>query len=129
LIEPAEARADQVSGRRPSAGLPGGARRTAQRELEEELGFTLPIERLRELGPWMLPAPGIVAERHHYFEIEVDPRARAEPSHDGSPLEHLGKVIALELEHALALCRSGEIRDAKTELGLGRLKELNWPRE
>ena len=62
-------------------------------------------------------------ERHYYFEVEVEPAARAEPSHDGSPLEHFGAVIALELEHALSLCRSGEIRDSKTELGLRRLKE------
>ena len=110
LVEPAEAG-------------PDGARRTAQRELEEELGFRLPIEGLRPLGPWLFPAPGIIAERHYYFEIEVEPGARAEPSHDGSPLEHFGQVIALELEHALSLCRSGVINDSKTELGLRRLKE------
>jgi ADP-ribose pyrophosphatase len=110
LVEPAEA-------------VDEGARRTAQRELEEELGFTVPIEKLRPLGPWMFPAPGIIAERHYYFEVEVDPATRAEPSHDGSPLEHWGKVIELELEHALSLCRSGDINDSKTELGLRRLKE------
>ena len=110
LVEPAEAGDD-------------GARRTAQRELEEELGFRLPLERFHSLGPWLFPAPGIIAERHYYFEVEVDPAARAEPSHDGSPLEHCGKVIALELEHALSLCLSGEICDSKTELGLRRLKE------
>jgi ADP-ribose pyrophosphatase len=138
LVEPAEAESDaqasgrrpsaglpdgQVSGRRPSAGLPDGARRTAQREAEEELGFSLPIERFHELGPWLFPAPGIIAERHYYFEVEVDPSVRAEPSHDGSPLEHFGKVIALELEHALTLCLSGDINDSKTELGLRRLRE------
>jgi ADP-ribose pyrophosphatase len=124
LVEPAEAETDaRVSGRPSSAGLPDGARRTAQRELEEELGFSLPIERFHQLGPWLFPAPGIIAERHYYFEVEVEPSARAEPSHDGSPLEHFGKVIALELEHALSLCLNGDIRDSKTELGLRRLRE------
>ena len=124
LVEPADAESDgQVSGRRPSAGLPDGPRRTAQREAGEELGFSLPIERFHELGPWLFPAPGIIAERHYYFEVEVDPSTRAEPSHDGSPLEHFGEVIALELEHALTLCLSGDINDSKTELGLRRLRE------
>jgi ADP-ribose pyrophosphatase len=107
----------------PAEGGNEGARRAAQRELEEELGFSVPIEKLRPLGHWTFPAPGIIAERHYYFEVEVDPAARAEPSHDGSPLEHFGKVIELELEHALSLCRSGDINDSKTELGLRRLKE------
>ncbi len=110
LVEPAEAQGD-------------GPRRTAQRELEEELGFTVPIERVLTLGPWSLPAPGIIAERHYYFSVEVEPGTRTEPSHDGSPLEHFGKVVAIDIDDALALCKSGEICDAKTELGLRRLKE------
>jgi ADP-ribose pyrophosphatase len=110
LVEPSEAGID-------------GARRTAQRELEEELGFTQPLERLLPLGHWMLPAPGIIAERHYYFAALVEPGTRVEPSLDGSPLEHFGMVVALELDAALALCGSGEICDAKTELGLRRLKE------
>lgn len=110
LVEPAEAQID-------------GARRTAQRELEEELGFTLSIEQLLPLGPWLLPAPGIIAERHYYFAVQVDPATRVEPSLDGSPLEHFGKVVAVELDRALAMCNAGDICDAKTELGLRRLKD------
>ena len=110
LVEPGEAGID-------------GALHTAQRELEEELGFTVPIEKLRPLGPWTFPTPSVIPERHYYYEVEVEAAARAEPSHDGSPLEHFGKVIALELDHALSLCQTGEIRDTKTELGLRRLKE------
>jgi len=100
---------------------PDGARRTAQRELHEELGFSAPLERLTPLGPVTFPAPGFIAEQHFFFTIRVDPRERDEPTLDGSPLEHFGKVVAVSLEEALLMCRDGSIRDAKTELGLRRL--------
>lgn len=106
LVEPAEA-----------------PRRAAQRELHEELGFDVSLERLSELGPSTYPAPGVVAERHFYFQVEVDPGQRAEPPHDGSPLEHYGAVVAIPLEQALAMCRAAEIEDAKTELALRRLAD------
>lgn len=102
---------------------PTGPRLTAQRELHEELGFQAPIEKVKPLGPVMLPAPGFVAEQHFYFQVEVDPDTRSEPALDGSPLEHFGKVIALPLDDALRMCREGGIQDAKTELGLRRLAE------
>ena len=95
----------------------------AARELHEELGFEVPEERLEALGPSTFPAPGIVAERHHYFQVRVDPAARREPPNDGSPLEHLGKVVSVPIDDALAMCRRGEIEDAKTELALRRLME------
>lgn len=114
LIEPSEQDAD-------------GPRRAAQRELGEELGFEVALDRLLPLGPSTYPAPGIVSERHFYFHVEVDPARRVEPSHDGSALEHMGKVIAVALDEALAMCARAEIEDAKTELGLRRLAEIAAP--
>lgn len=102
---------------------PDGPRMTARRELYEELGFDAPLERFSPLGTVTFPAPGFVAEQHFYFEVEVDPAARARPALDGSPLEHGGVVIRVALEQALAMCRAGDIQDAKTELGLRRLAE------
>jgi ADP-ribose pyrophosphatase len=99
----------------------GGAVRTAQRELAEELGFSASLDELRSLGPVTFPAPGFVAEQHFYFAVRVDPSARSEPTLDGSPLEHFGKVEAVSLTEALEMCRDGSIRDAKSELGLRRL--------
>ena len=99
-----------------------GVRRSAAREIEEELGFVVSPEALRELGPSTYPAPGIIGERHFYFEVEVDPASRAEPAHDG-PLEHGGIVRAVRLHEALALARRGALEDAKTELALRRLAE------
>lgn len=100
-----------------------GLRTGAVRELFEELGFAGDPEALVELGPSTFPAPGIVAERHFYFAIEVLPEQRSEPALDGSALEHAGIVFSLPVAEALDWCRSGEIVDAKTELGLRRLAE------
>lgn len=105
----------------PRDQTPDGARRTAQRELAEELGFQAPLEALEPLGPVNFPAPGFIAEQHFYFSVRVDPSTRGEPSLDGSPLEHFGRVEAISLAQALAMCADGSIRDAKTELGLRRL--------
>lgn len=101
-----------------------GVRQCAARELGEELGFDLSDALLRPLGPSTFPAPGVVAERHFYFEVEVDPKTRREPHNDGSALEHFGAVTAVKLEDALSWCASGQIEDAKTELALRRLREL-----
>jgi len=102
---------------------PAGVVHAAQRELLEELGFEVGLGALSPLGHSTFPAPGFVAERHFFFEVQVDPKARREPELDGSALEHFGAVIELPLAEALELCRSGAIEDAKTELALRRLAE------
>jgi ADP-ribose pyrophosphatase len=100
-----------------------GVRRCAARELHEELGFIVSVDRLVELGPSTYPAPGFVAERHFYFEVEIDPSSRVEPTQDGSALEHAARIEPILLERALEACRLGELEDAKTELALRRLAE------
>ena len=100
-----------------------GVVQAARRELLEELGFDVALTELRALGPSAFPAPGFVAERHFFFEVEVEPRTRMEPALDGSALEHFGSVVNLPLSDAIALCRSGVIEDEKTELALRRLLE------
>ena len=96
----------------------------AARELAEELGISVDAEKLHELGPWTFPAPGIISEQHFFFHVEVDPRARATPSEDGSALEREAEILAVPLREALAACAAGAIRDAKTELALRRLSEV-----
>lgn len=110
LIEPGE-----QSGR--------GVLEAGRRELWEELGFSARLSDLQPLGPPTWPCPGVMCERHFFLQLEVRPEERAEPGLDGSALERFGRVIALPLTDALALCRSGQIEDAKTELGLRRLAD------
>jgi ADP-ribose pyrophosphatase len=110
-----------------AAGLiePGESPRTGgARELHEELGFELHEERLLPLGGPTYPAPGFIAERHHYFHVEVDPSSRKPPLEDGSPLEQNAMVVTSTLLDALAHCVAGTIVDAKTELALRRLAEI-----
>ncbi len=111
LVEPGERSAE-------------GVVRAAQRELEEELGFAVPLAALRPLGPSAFPAPGFVAERHFFFQVEVAPSAQREPGLDGSALERFGVIAPVPLVEALELCRRGVIEDEKTELALRRLAEV-----
>lgn len=105
-----------------SEGAPG-RRETARRELVEELGFQVEVSALRELGPPVFPAVGVIAERHFGFAVEVEPSMRGEPTCDGSPLEHGGVVVSVSLQAALAACRRGVISDGKTELFLRRFAD------
>jgi ADP-ribose pyrophosphatase len=103
---------------------PLGLRRAAARELLEEIGVAVDPADLSELGPSSFPAPAMIGERHFFFHVEVDPRAVAVPTEDGSPLEEAAIVVAVPLGEALDLCRRGLIEDAKTELALRRLAEV-----
>jgi ADP-ribose pyrophosphatase len=96
---------------------------SAVRELNEELGFVVEEADVRPLGPWTFPSPGILGERHVFFAMKVDARARGTPTEDGSALERAASIVALPIADAIAHCRSGAIRDGKTELGLRRFAE------
>ena len=98
----------------------------AARELYEEVGARVEPSALAPLGPTTYPAPAMIAEVHDYFHVAIDPDARVAPPGD-SPLERASTVVAVPLDEALALCASGAIRDAKTELALRRLKETLSP--
>lgn len=108
---------------------PEGLVRCVVRELEEELGFVVAPAAVRRLGPSTFPAPGIIAERHWYFHVEVDPASRTTPTEDGSVLERGAAIVALPLDEALAAARAGLLEDAKTELGIRRLAELDVRRD
>jgi ADP-ribose pyrophosphatase len=109
----------------PAGLIDGGElpREAAARELAEELGFDVEPGALVDLGPAAFPAPGFIAETHHFFHVEVDPSRRRTPSEDGSVLEKDAVIVDIALAEALDHCRSGQIRDAKTELALRRLAE------
>jgi ADP-ribose diphosphatase len=94
------------------------------RELGEELGFVANARDMIPLGEWTFPAPGMIGERHIFYAVAVDPRARGTPSEDGSALERAAAIVSLPVVDAIEHCRRGDIRDAKTELGLRRLAEI-----
>lgn len=101
-----------------------GTARCAARELDEELGFAIEPARFQPLGPSAFPAVGIIAARYHFFHVEVDPARRGTPSEDGSVLEQEALVADIPLEEALDMLRVGGIEDAKTEIALRRLAEI-----
>jgi ADP-ribose pyrophosphatase len=100
---------------------------TAVRELAEELGFAVDVGDLRPLGEWTFPTPGMIAERQLYYVVDVDPTKRTQPTEDGSVLERDAAIVALPVDDVLEQCRTGGIRDLKTELGVRRLAELSGP--
>jgi ADP-ribose pyrophosphatase len=106
---------------------PEGLRRCASRELEEELGFAIDPARFEPLGPPSFPSGGVIGERHHYFQVAVDPSRRGTPAEDGSVLERDALIAAVTLEEAISLCLSGEIEDSKTEIALHRLGRIFSP--
>jgi ADP-ribose pyrophosphatase len=99
-------------------------RDAAVRELGEELGFDVDPSRLRELGGFTWPSPGLIAERHYYFMIDLTGERQGVPTEDGSPLERAACIVDLPVEELLARCRRGELHDAKTELAIRRFAEL-----
>ena len=84
----------------------------AARELEEEVG--LRPDGLVDLG-WIWPTPGFADEKIWLF-LAPDPLPANQSLEDDEVLE----VVEMDLEEAVSLARSGEIRDAKTALALIR---------
>jgi len=101
-----------------------GRRRCAARELFEEVGARVEPKDVLPLGPSTFPSPGVIGERHFYFHAAIDPDAVVAPPEDGSVLERDAALVALPLDIALDLVRSGEIEDAKTEIALRRFAEI-----
>ena len=93
----------------------------AVREVKEEAGYEVEPEELVELGGGSFSSPGFGMEKIYYRAVKVDPRKGMEPEGDGHPMEELGDFQFHELSKAISWCRSGEIEDAKKEIGLYRL--------
>jgi len=99
-------------------------REAAARELHEELGFRVEAASLAEFAPWTWVAPGFIAERQHFFCVDVTGIERGAPTEDGSALERGAAIVKRPLANLLARCRAGDLRDGKTELALRRFVEL-----
>lgn len=90
-------------------------------EVREEAGFEVEAEDMVSLGKPTFSSPGSGMEKLHYRAVQVDPDKGVEPKGDGHPLEEVSDFQFHELSEAISWCRSGEIEDAKTEIGLCRL--------
>ena len=76
------------------------------------------------LGSGVFSSPGVDSEKIYLRAVEVSPLRQKPFYGDGSPMEEGAQLIFLELTDALKKCHSGEIEDAKTELGIRRLATL-----
>ena len=95
----------------------------AARELEEEMGFRMPVLAFQELGPPTWAVPATIAEHNYYYAVQVDPTEQRPPSGDGSPLEHGAMILAVSAQTTLQACALGSLPDLKTELALRRFME------
>jgi ADP-ribose pyrophosphatase len=115
-------RNERVAVRKTLVELPAGTidppeqpRATAERELQEETGYS--ASRWREL-PGFYMSPGILCERMHVYV--------AEGLSEGAPAREAGENIdnlVVPWEEALAMIDRGDIEDAKTVAAL-----LAWDR-
>jgi len=93
------------------------------RELLEEVGASVPAAALMRLGASVVPAPGALAEIQTFVVATIDPAALVPPPEDGSPLERNAALVAVPLAVALRDLAAHGLVDAKTELGLLRLRD------
>jgi len=100
-----------------------GIRRRAAAEVREEAGFEVDPARVQRLGAATFPSPGSLPEKFFLTAVEVDPAAQLPLTGDGSPMEEGATTRWLDLDAAIAGCLAGDLEDAKTELGLRRLRD------
>lgn len=96
----------------------------ACRETEEELGFKLKVEDYEELGNYTFPSVGTIGERIYFYSVKVRDEDRFEPKLDGSPLEAHGVVKKFTIDTVIRMIEEGQLRDAKTELGIWRFRSI-----
>jgi ADP-ribose pyrophosphatase len=99
-----------------------GIRARAAAEVMEEAGIQVDPSRVRLLGGPFFLAPGILSEKVHLCAVDATGLDQGQPAGDGSPLEEGGDCRWRPLEEVLEACHTGEIQDAKTEIGAMRLQ-------
>lgn len=101
-----------------------GLRARAAAEVHEEAGFAVDPAAIALLGAGSFPSPGSMPEKFFYAAVEVDPATQEPLAGDGSPMEEGATTRWWRLDDAIAACVRGELEDAKTELGLRRLRDV-----
>lgn len=101
-----------------------GLRQRAAAELLEEAGYRADPASFVRLGGGSFPSPGAMSEKFWLLAVEVFDKAAHLPIEgDGSPMEEDAVIRWMDLGTAIADCVAGNIEDAKTELGLRRLRD------
>ncbi|PTL77411.1 NUDIX hydrolase [Vitiosangium sp. GDMCC 1.1324] len=98
-----------------------GLRHRAAEEVLEEAGFDVKPEEIQLLGAGFFLAPGILSEKVFPAAVDVTGKEQGVPHGDGSPLEEGTYLQWRPIRELLAMCRSGAVPDAKTEIALLRL--------
>jgi ADP-ribose pyrophosphatase len=104
-----------------------GLKHRAVTEVLEEAGYRVSPEAVTLLGAPFFVAPGIISEKIFLTAVEVTGIQATLPGGDGSPLEEGGAVRWRTSAQLRAAIASGEVQDAKTEIGLNRLLALLSP--
>ena len=98
-----------------------GLRHRAAEEVLEEAGYEVKPEEIQLLGAGFFLAPGILSEKVFPAAVDVTGKEPGAPEGDGSPLEEGTHLQWRPIRELLAMCRRGEVPDAKTELSILRL--------
>ena len=100
-----------------------GLRRRAAIEADEEAGCALAPEAFAAIGGETFASPGTSDEKLYYCAAEASLAEATGGRGDGSVMEEHAEIVVRELAEAIEACRSGEIPDMKTEIGLLRLAD------
>ncbi|HEX8821243.1 MAG TPA: NUDIX hydrolase [Archangium sp.] len=98
-----------------------GLRHRAAEEVLEEAGYEVKPEEIQLLGAGFFLAPGILSEKVFPAAVDVTGREPGVPQGDGSPLEEGTHLQWRPIRELLAMCRRGDVPDAKTEIAILRL--------
>ena len=98
-----------------------GLRHRAAEEVLEEAGYEVKPEEIQLLGAGFFLAPGILSEKVFPAAVDVTGKEPGAPEGDGSPLEEGTHLQWRPIGELLAMCRRGEVPDAKTEIAILRL--------
>jgi ADP-ribose pyrophosphatase len=100
-----------------------GMRRRAAIEAEEEAGCHVPDEAFHPIGGETFASPGTSDEKLYYCAGPVRVAEARVPMGDGSVMEECAELVVRDLAEGIEACRSGEIPDMKSEVGLLRLAD------
>jgi ADP-ribose pyrophosphatase len=104
------------------SGEAGLARRAAV-EADEEAGLALDAAAFTPLGGETFASPGTSDEKLFYCVAEASLDEARGGAGDGSVMEEGAVLRVMDLGDAIEACRTGEVPDMKTEVGLLRLAD------